>query len=68
MRIWQDAQGSLLTDEQFVRYVAAYGSLSRALEAGDVRIVVPDGNAASPSPEGTQPMERETRAKLSALI
>lgn len=39
MRFWEDAKGSVITDEQLVRYIAYRGSLSAALEAGDVRLI-----------------------------
>ena len=40
MRIWQDARGNLITDEQLARHIATFGSLSHALEAGDIQLVV----------------------------
>lgn len=39
VRLWEDAKGSVITDEQLVRYIAYRGSLSAALEAGDVRLI-----------------------------
>ena len=52
MRLWEDAKGSVITDEQLVRYIAYRGSLSAALEAGDVLLI-------SETKEGPQrPSER----------
>lgn len=39
MRIWQNAQGDLLTDDQLLAYVATFESLGAAGEAGDIRLV-----------------------------
>lgn len=52
MRIWRDAHDNLITDEQLARHIAAFGSLSRALEAGDICLVVStdaDGDLAEDS-------------------
>lgn len=38
MRIWS-GEGGLMTDEQLLAYIGHFGSLSRALECGDVRLV-----------------------------
>lgn len=42
MRLWQDDKGAIITDEQLLRYIAYRGSLSDALEAGDVRLTNDD--------------------------
>lgn len=39
MRFWKDASGAIITDEQLVRAIAYRGSLSAALEDGDVTLV-----------------------------
>ena len=56
------------TDEQLVRYIAAYGSLSQALEAGDIRLVVPDDTEAKPAEERQKAGRRRTHAKLATYL
>lgn len=67
MRIWQDDQGNLITDEQLLRYVAHHGSLSKALSAGEVRLVA-NSAAASPAASSQQPKRRRVHAKLSTRL
>lgn len=45
MRFWELADGSLVTDEAVLDYLAAHGSLSEALASGDVRLVADSGAA-----------------------
>lgn len=35
-RIWMGPDGALLTDEQVLRHIATFGSISAALEEGDI--------------------------------
>ena len=42
MRIWLNKDGSMLTDEQLLRHIAAFGSLSAACERGDIRLLPKD--------------------------
>ena len=35
-RIWMGPNGALLTDEQVLRHIATFGSMSAALEEGDI--------------------------------
>lgn len=67
MRIWQDAQGNLITDEQLLRYVARHGSLLGALAKGDVRLIS-EGNKVSSVAPDQHPRRRQAHAKLSTLI
>lgn len=39
VRLWEDGEGRLYTDEQLLRHIAHYGSLEAALEHGDIRLV-----------------------------
>lgn len=39
VRIWKEASGSLITDEQLLRRIAAFGSLSEAAANVDVTLV-----------------------------
>ncbi len=39
MRLWEDANRRLYTDEQLLRHVAHFGSLEAALEQGNIRLV-----------------------------
>lgn len=69
MRIWCDAHDNLITDEQLVRHIAAYGSLSRALEAGDIRLVVSSTNEDATPRDGTRGSGgRRPHAPLSSLL
>lgn len=68
MRIWQDAQGNLITDEQLLRYIAASGSLSHALEEGDVCLIVPTDEALKPAEEHRQEGRRRSHAALSSFL
>lgn len=43
MRLWQDSKGAFITDEQVLRYIATFGSLSEALERGDIRLISDSG-------------------------
>lgn len=44
MRFWKNAAGDVITDEQVLAYLSAHGSLSRALESGDV-VCISDASA-----------------------
>ena len=55
MRLWEDAKGAVITDEQLLRYIAYRGSLSEALEAGDVRLVSDAKESPSQSTEIRRP-------------
>lgn len=39
MRLWEDSENRLYTDDQLLRHIAHYGSLDAALKHGDIRIV-----------------------------
>lgn len=49
MRLWRDEAGSILTDEQVLRHVAAFGSLSAAVGAGDIELISEVGSDHRPS-------------------
>lgn len=68
MRIWQNAHGSLITDEQLVRHIAANGSLSRALEDGDIRLVVSADPSAKPLADQPELGRRRPHAPLSTRL
>lgn len=50
-RIWMGPNGALLTDEQVLRHIATFGSMSAALKEGDI-ILVSDKRADAPRPSG----------------
>ena len=60
MRSWLDPKGAIITDEQVLRYVATFGSLSGALERGDIRLLSDTGDPA-PRPK-RRPGERRRLA------
>lgn len=68
MRIWQDAQGNLITDEQLARHIASFGSMSRALEEGDIRLVIATEPEAKPIEEPNSTGRRRPHAPLSAWL
>lgn len=68
MRIWRDAHDNLITDEQLLRHIATYGSLSRALEAGDIRLVVSTDEAAVPLEDSRKAERRRSHAALSTFL
>lgn len=39
MRLWRDAAGNILTDEQVLRHIATFGSLSAARDAGEIELL-----------------------------
>lgn len=63
MRIWmrKGEDGALMTDEQLLALVASAGSLSAALEHGDVTLVH-DDRPSEWSPEGRGAARRRTLA------
>lgn len=68
MRIWRDAHDNLITDEQLARHIAAFGSLSRALEAGDICLVVSTGADEDPVEDGQNAGRRRAHAALSTFL
>ncbi|MBR3313927.1 MAG: hypothetical protein IKG18_07285 [Atopobiaceae bacterium] len=68
MRIWCDAYDNLITDEQLIRHIATFGSLSRALEAGDIRLVVSCDGGREPVEDGREPGRRRPHAALSTFL
>ena len=46
MRIWRDPAGSLVDDQRLLAYLASFGSLSHALDHGDV-VLVSDSDCGS---------------------
>ena len=39
MRLWMDSHGALIDDERVLATIAQHGSMSAALEAGDITLV-----------------------------
>ena len=66
MRVWENAKGDLITDEQLLRHIASHGSLSAALEAGDIRLVV--GTAEEPLRVRSEPKKVKPHAKLASFL
>lgn len=63
-RIWMAADGSLITDEQLLRHIATFGSLSAALRSGDVTLVISSKDKKAHGP-GDRP---KIRSRLSDYI
>lgn len=68
MRIWRDSNGNLITDEQLARHIATFGSLSRALEAGDIHLVVHTNETAKPIEDEQGNERRRSHAALSTFL
>lgn len=68
MRIWQDAQGNLITDEQLARHIASFGNMSRALKEGDIHLVIATESEAKPVEEPASTGRRRPHAPLSAWL
>lgn len=47
MRIWKNARGDLISDEQVLAYLASCGSLGKAFASGDVCLVTEAKDARS---------------------
>jgi len=39
VRLWEDSENRLYTDDQLLRHIANYGSLDATLKHGDIRMV-----------------------------
>lgn len=39
MRLWRDSAGNILTDEQVLRYIASFGSISASSDVGDIVLI-----------------------------
>ena len=68
MRIWCDAHNNLITDEQLIRHIAAFGSLSRALEMGDISLVVSTDGGQESDEEAKGLGRRRSHAALSTFL
>ncbi len=68
MRLWENAKGNLIGDEQVLAYLASHGSLSKALLAGDIRLVAGGSASTAPQESGTQRKARRNHAKLATLL
>ena len=68
MRIWCDAHDNLITDEQLICRIAGSGSLSRALEMGDIRLVVSTDGDAKPLGDDEKQERRRSHASLSTFL
>lgn len=68
MRIWRDSHENLITDEQLVRHIAAFGSLSRALEEGDIHLVASTDEAPKPQENQQKRGRRRPHAPLSSYL
>ena len=66
MRIWQNAKGDFITDEQLLRHIASHGSLAAALEVGDIRLVT--GTAKEPLHVRSEPKKVKPHAKLASFL
>ena len=48
MRFWRDKDWNVLTDEQVLRHIATFGSISAALEYGDIELISDTGEEYRP--------------------
>ena len=68
MRIWRDANGGLITDEQLLRHLAMFGSLSGALQAGDISLVIVTDETGRLIEGQKEAGRRRSHAKLATLL
>lgn len=61
MRLWRNSNGAVLTDEQVLAYISAHGSLSAALESGDVECIASFEHEYLPLSNNTSTSGKETR-------
>lgn len=71
MRIWS-GEGGLMTDEQALAYIGHFGSLSAAVEHGDITLVTDSGSDSSPhggnSPGGKQERRPIRKTRLADYL
>lgn len=64
MRLWQNARGDLVTDEQVLGYIASFGNLEQAARAGDIRLVSASDSDEEPvAPRPTESPRLHLRAR-----
>ena len=68
MRIWVDKDGSMLTDEQLLRHITAFGSLSAACKRGDIRLLSQSGERKGHSRPTATPANRKGNPRLSDYL
>ena len=64
MRLWLNAKGDLITDEQVLACLASHGSLSAAPAAGDITLVTEGTEAIAPRDPMARKKVRRRHAKL----
>ena len=65
MRLWKNAKGDLITDDQLIAVVATYGSLRKALRAGDIVLVAGDAERSEPPADGRKAVRH---ARLASFL
>ena len=68
MRLWLNAKGDLITDEQVLAYIASHGSLSAALEAGDMALVTGETQPTTSRDPASGRKGRKRHAKLAEYL
>lgn len=68
MRLWLNAKGDLISDEQVLACLASHGSLSAALSAGDITLVTGGTEAIAPRDPMAQRKGKRRHAKLAEYL
>ena len=68
MRLWKNAKGDLIADEQLLAHIASHGSLSAALSAGDISLVAGERGNVAPCDPHARRKGRVEHAKLAARL
>lgn len=61
MRLWEDSEGTLLTDEQVIRAIASFGSARKAAEYGDITLISSGGGSATERPSPSKQPQPKSR-------
>ena len=62
MRIWRDPAGSLVDDQRLLAYLASFGSLSHALDHGDIVLVSDSDRGSCQASAASRPCARKRLA------
>jgi hypothetical protein len=68
MRLWKNSKGDLIGDEQVLAYLASHGSISAALDSGDIVLVTGKADAPKPPQTDAQRRGRRNHAKLASYL
>lgn len=68
IRLWVNAKGGLMTDEQVLAHIASHGSLCATLEAGDMVLLAGESEPAVPRGPVAKGKGGKRHAKLAECL